>query len=224
MKKILNSKTSFILVSLVTIIIILSANVNAICSNNSPINKTQNTQSSDLINCDLKIRKSGGNWQDTSISAKKGETLEFKAIFTLNKDYKELIISFLLSDEDTKIFNYVELSASPVPNLDEGFVIGMNDAVLWIWKNVNSDWDKEMTFKVKIKEKGKINVLLNVIGIIDENGEESDEGEDTVLVEGTSNGAKQREKSFNFIIFNKLLSRIIKKFLYLQRLKINKEL
>jgi hypothetical protein len=206
MRKKQKSKFISMILSVLIIIVIFSTNAESFCIYNPNIVK--NNKESPLITssltCDLKIKISGEDWQDTKVSTESGDILEFKGTIETTRSYKELYISFLLSDEDTKLFNYMELSASPIPSLNDGIFFGNNDVVLWTWFDVNSGWDEEMTFRAKVKAKGSINVVLNVVGIIDEDGEEFDESEDSVEVSSSSGGSRNRflKNNFrNFIIY-----------------------
>lgn len=184
-EKNLNCKACFTAFLMIIIFLISSINVIAMVQIRENVERTPSNSSpiSNSITCDLKVKSKSNEWQDKSISVNVGDVVEFKGSVQAGKKYKEVYVCFLLSDTEKSIFEYVQASAYPLPSLNEGIFFPTNNAVIWIWLNVNGDWQKEMIFKCKLKEKGSANVVLKVFGIID--GENYEKCEDSIIVEST---------------------------------------
>jgi hypothetical protein len=140
---------------------------------------------------DLKICNTSGTWQDENVRADVGDILEFKITTETYGDYKDCCIAVVLAEEDEEsIFNYIRLSANPIPKAKEGTFIATNKIVIWYWYDVDDSWSKVMTFKAKIVKKGSIEAGAGLIAIIDE--EDEDKCSDSVEV--TVKGGKWIKK------------------------------
>lgn len=134
---------------------------------------------------DLKIRTSGGSWQDNSLTADVGTTLEFKIDSSANRDYTlfTVVIGLPIINEEP-MFDYIELSAGPIPGPLKGFFEASDTDVIWVWYMIETSWSEEMTFKAKIKKPGTGTVNLYVVGIIDLDEGFYDDVTDAVQVTG----------------------------------------
>lgn len=136
---------------------------------------------------DLQIRQTGGSWQDNSLTADVGTTLEFKIDSSVTSKYVLLTVLVslpLINDE--AMFDYVDISARPIPGPLEGFFDASNTDVFWVWYMVDSSWAQEMIFKARITKSGIGTVGLYIVGIIDLDEGIYDEIYDSVEVTGES--------------------------------------
>ena len=101
---------------------------------------------------------------------------------------------------EKNMLEYISGSSSPKPIFPIGEWFANNTAVGWMWVITGDSWDKEMTFKAKVKEPGNRQISLSVIGVIDTDGN-YDEVFDTVSIDSEKSKIKN---SFINLIFKYL--------------------
>jgi len=126
-----------------------------------------NVETSGNINeltADLKIRKPGGNWEDSDITATVETELEFKIVVSSNKVGGHLCVIVTVDlplINDNPMFSYVDGSASNPLN----FIGATDEEVAWYYTIVTKTNPKEMTFKAVIKKVGTKSVYLTAYSL-----------------------------------------------------------
>jgi len=118
------------------------------------------------LKADLKIRKTGEDWTDESISAKVGNTLEFKITVETETEYEIIGIQVELPIISNKpMFIYIIGSINPKPDIlkGEGIWLANNTHIIWAWFNTEPYWSEEMTFYAKIDKQGSGSIDLTVV-------------------------------------------------------------
>ena len=118
------------------------------------------------LKADLKIRKTGEDWTDESISAKVGDTLEFKITVETETEYEIIGIQVELPIINNKpMFIYRIGSINPKPDIlkGEGIWLANNTHIIWAWFNTEPYWSEEMTFYAKIDKAGSGSIDLTVV-------------------------------------------------------------
>ena len=147
-------------VSSITLKKIETQNSDNFMHNNANIIQTSN------LEVDLKIRKTGEDWTDESISAKVQTTLEFKITVETETEYEVIGIQVELPIINSNpMFMYILGSVNPKPDIlnGEGIWLANNTHIIWAWFNTDSNWQKEMTFYAKIDKHGSSSVDLTVV-------------------------------------------------------------
>jgi len=137
------------------------------------------------ITGNIQIREVGGSWTDSSLTADVGKAIEFKISSYISREYVlYTIIISLPKNGDEEVFDYMELSASPIPSPLKGMFDASNTDVIWIWYQVDSSWDKDLTFKAYLRESGTYDISLSIVGIYDLDSGEYDEFSDNIQIIG----------------------------------------
>jgi len=171
--------------------------------NKEPIASSTNIEvsSNGIVKADLKVRVAGGDWKDSSINAQVGQTLEFKITVEISRSYIWFgILVDLPEVNNNPMLKYKIGSASPLP-------LDVNDEeIKWSWINIDSPWNKETSFKVKIERGGSKTVNLLVGGTYNSNGKiMEDEKSDSVDI--TVEKGKSKTRIHN-LFFNQENSKI----------------
>ena len=82
------------------------------------------------------------------------------------------------------MFEYILGSGSPKPSIDEGFFWPTDKYVLWIWKIEPQNWNKEMTFRAKIKRSASDKEISCIAGWVINEQLENDTSFDSVSITG----------------------------------------
>jgi len=123
------------------------------------------TQDNDIYG-DLKIRISGEEWTDSSVSANVGARIDFKINVETETDYEVIAIKVELPVvNNNPMFNFIIGSVDPKPDVlsGEGLWMANDTAVVWAWFTTESFWSKEMTFSAYVDKIGSDNIDLTVI-------------------------------------------------------------
>lgn len=199
----IKNKPIFVVVILLFLIVSLSiTSVNGLkltnrLTQNSEKNGNEKTNDilSDNLLADLKIRESGGDWVDDSITTNVKTKLDFKITVETSREYMVVAILVKLPSIDKNpMFSYdwgtLGLGSSePKPIFPIGEWTANNTDVIWAWYLVDSSWSKEMTFQATAVKTGSGTIKLSVIGVKDLMGN-YDEVYDSVSVTSKKENCK----------------------------------
>ena len=162
----------------------------------------ENSTTTGTISADLKVRKTGGSWQDSLSSVSIGTIVEFQITVSIPRDYHCLgVLVELPKTSNGQMFNFITGSLSPnILNTDVGLSYGNNNEVAWIWTEVESSFSETMSFRATVKESGTEDVELLVGGDYLDNGNlREDQGSDSLRF------SSSKSKTKGFMLREKLL-------------------
>jgi len=123
----------------------------------SNIYSQNNTALNSDISADLKVRKNNGNWQDGTLEAKVGETIEFKITVSVSRSYLFFgILVELPKVGDKPMLDYKSSNTNPMDANDE--------ELRWYWLQIEPSWSEVITFTVQIKKSGTKTIKLTAFG------------------------------------------------------------
>jgi len=168
-----------------------------------PINgKLENIEEMTFFNSELEIRKPGGDWEDQSITVEVGTELQFRIKVSSDQFYSVIAIFITLPlVKGEPMFEYIERSASPIPDTQAGNFDGTDTLVSWGWFNIEQGWSEVMTFNAKILKANSKSVKLAVYGLAEDFYDEYD----SVRVNG-----KEKEKNCIFTRREMQLKNLVK--------------
>ena len=192
------NKNRKLLISLLVVLFLLMLPVSAY---GFEINKEEKTTNGE-ITADLKVRTTGGNWQDTLTSVNLGTVIEFQITVSIPRDYFWLgILVELPSTQNGPMFNYRIGSMKPtILDEDVGITYANDEEVSWSWIDVEPPFEETMTFKATVKETGSKNINLLVGGDYGENGQvKEDQGSDSLRFSSAKSKSKNPFIKLNLI-------------------------
>ena len=150
-------------IAIIATIIIVLISLSTFSVNSVSINKTNNEDQfqkviANAINIDIQARISGGEWQDSTLTADNGEEVEFK--LNLVSSGGGILVVFLYPMiNDEPMIEYKLLSASPAPEIvDDTFLM---------WGFVSSA-PSQITFKANLKKSGTANAESSICDVVTE--------------------------------------------------------
>jgi len=195
----------FVLFIILTFSIIPAISLSKTVSNNKLI---QNNK--DLL-VDFKIRNEGEDWINDDLKFDVGTTLEFKVNVEAQRDYEVIAILVTLPTvSKSPMFDYdwglLGLGSSePKPIFPIGEWSANDTDVCWAWFIVDSNWEKEMSFKAKIVKSGSKSINLRVIAVKDIIGN-YDEINDSISI--TADKSKCIKSLFNKFLEKSIIFKI----------------
>ena len=158
------------------------------------------------ITVDLKIRESGGNWVDDSLTTKVKTEIDFKITVETSREYFAIAILVKLPLIDNNpLFSYdwgtLGLGSSePKPVFPIGEWTANNTDVSWAWFLVDSGWSKEMTFQATVVKTGSKTIELKVIGVKDIIEGNIDDAYDLVSITSKKQSSKTMISNHLFLL------------------------
>jgi len=155
-------RIAIILAIVITLISLSTFPANSISINKINIENQPNALATSALNIDVKARISGGDWQDSTLTADNGEQVEFK--LDLTSSGGGILVVFLFPYVDGEpMMQYQLLSASHRPEII--------DESLLMWGFVSSAPD-QITFKANLRKSGTADADSSICDVVTEETEQ----------------------------------------------------